>query len=58
MHSVEEKMKNKSNVPETAGEVPFRLFQRMQKQKTPSVDMNQVVGKQDIFIPMSGYPAV
>ena len=42
-------MKNKSNVPETAGEVPFRLFQRMQKQKTPSVDMNQVVGKQDIL---------
>lgn len=35
---------------ENAGEVPFRLFSSSRRQRQPSVDMNQVVGKMDILL--------
>ena len=34
----------------TGGEVPFRLFTSSKEQKRPSVDMDQVVGSQDILL--------
>ena len=55
---VQEKQKEANNMKvqdnrqaphEHAGEVPFRLFSSAKAQRTPSVDMNQVVGQMDIL---------
>ena len=44
-----EVQENRQAPHEHAGEVPFRLFSSAKAQRTPSVDMNQVVGQMDIL---------